>query len=459
MSRTAMSTDGGAWIYTILNSQWFRYDWPHKRFSSFLFQLPSVLTINLMPTAMGKEIAIDLFSFSYIFHPVISILICYFVLKKENKINLLVYPLLTFASVVLSSLFFGVGISNEAISYFWPLLFIVLKKEHRYLQTLIVLILSLCLSYSYELSLGLLLLAFIANIFQVEKTIARKLSSLAILAGILNLLWIIIRINALKVAENNFFNSFTQVWTTNLHLLLAMGVLFFISSYLADKGWRYFKKFFYLFGIILLTYSIDAVFRTHNLGEVFMSSHYARTIVVPAGFTIALMMLIFEGYIPRIKPPLSMSSNVRELLLISTLLILNFGTVYNYVLTKHWSQGIKKLNREIAKHDMCFTMDKEYFDKEFVNTGITHWPLSFVTAALNEGFKLKTILFTKMITTEKGLAGFNSCHSLHNDRLYTEDNWYLEIDLSPEGKGLFDFSHILKNVKPLPAEIKPKSKD
>ncbi len=121
------------------------------RFSTLLFQLPYHIADWLTLGNLSVKSSMWILNSSYQFHPILSLILCYMVLKKVNKQEWIVFPLISFAMYTQNIMSFGIGVLQESTSFFWPLfLLIIFNKRLSVFQFLFSLPFVVLLNVSYE---------------------------------------------------------------------------------------------------------------------------------------------------------------------------------------------------------------------------------------------------------------------------------------------------------------------
>jgi hypothetical protein len=98
----------------------------HGRYLSILLQLPSLVARFL---GASPAVIVRAYEATITWHPVLSLLGCFAILKSRRRLDLLIYPILSFAIADQLSHAFTCGGIHEVISLFWPALLLLLTTE------------------------------------------------------------------------------------------------------------------------------------------------------------------------------------------------------------------------------------------------------------------------------------------------------------------------------------------
>lgn len=121
-----LSADGVYYFTWILdNCDFIKFDWS-RQFADYLSQWPLVLAVKLGLTNI--QMLIKIFALGIYFPFLISFLLCIYALRKEDKL-ILIFPLISMATICLSSDFILISESLVMANMAWPILLILLRRE------------------------------------------------------------------------------------------------------------------------------------------------------------------------------------------------------------------------------------------------------------------------------------------------------------------------------------------
>jgi hypothetical protein len=136
------------------------------RYVSVLFQLPS-----LACRAMGLSPAVILrvYEAVLVWHPVLSLVACFAILRARRRLDLLAFPVLSFAIADQISHAYACGTIHDAISFFWPPFLLILTTERpKIADVLATFSLLAALTFTHE-SAAIFFLLIAASSFQLSR--------------------------------------------------------------------------------------------------------------------------------------------------------------------------------------------------------------------------------------------------------------------------------------------------
>lgn len=104
--------------------------------------------------AQGVKAVIALFDFAYLMHPFVSLGVTAWILKRVNRLHLVVFPALSMATVTESTIGYPVGMVNFTLSLFWPLLALtVFRRPASKTELAVLIVFAVFMLFSYEPSM------------------------------------------------------------------------------------------------------------------------------------------------------------------------------------------------------------------------------------------------------------------------------------------------------------------
>lgn len=294
-----LNFEGGIWFYQILNTHTYVSKAHGLRWSDLLWQLPTLFSVNFL-SWVPLQANLYLLSATYTLHPLFCILLCYLLVRKEqNSFLYMTFPLLSMGSAVASNLSFVVGITNGAITFFWPLLFLLIfKGTSKPKYFLYSLVFTVLLSMNYEPAM----IFFPILSFAVLKRSSFKLQKndlFFLIAFTISTLFQILRVTYQYVYERHFVDTY---WTAVLrqqysqyYLFLAAAIAVFMISFLFYVRS---KKIGSLFCGVLIGAGIFLIWSFRSPLVTLMESRENRSVAIPIAAAIALGLVYIQYYLP-----------------------------------------------------------------------------------------------------------------------------------------------------------------
>ena len=113
-------SDGIYWTFEILNKKTFFFDQQFTRYTDILLQIPALIVLKFN---LGETLALKLNNLSYSLNPIVSFLACIVILKKRRRLDLLIFPILCFATVTQTVMSVPFVLIPGLLSLLWPLFF------------------------------------------------------------------------------------------------------------------------------------------------------------------------------------------------------------------------------------------------------------------------------------------------------------------------------------------------
>lgn len=216
--------DGSFWFFAIFNSRNFFWDRNLIRAISSVLQFPALVYLKLFPQSV--EPAAYILSFSFQWHPLVSLIACYLILKKAGRLELFFFPLSGFALCALNLMPYASLVVPETLSLFWPLfLLLTTNRLHRFTLGAVTFLLFI-FAFGYESGVILVPLFWLAILKNLH-LLGRKKIFLFLLSSLVFLFYIYRLQTAPDFSKGHFADAIFSglFFGFRLHNLLAM-VLF-----------------------------------------------------------------------------------------------------------------------------------------------------------------------------------------------------------------------------------------
>ena len=280
--------DGAGWIYYILQKGYF-FDYGYWRRFSLVIESPFMLIKYLFPLAPTK-LLIAVCDFSFQCHPIISLIACWTILIKADRLDLIVFPALSYSLATLSTIGFAVGVVPESLSLFWPLLLLMtLFDELSWVSLSISVILILALAFTYEFSTIFIVLLAGIKLLRLKSNLSLK--GLIVLATLgLAQVFIFFRVFGPNAANQTFFWASIKSPLFGFREYSLITLLFFSISIIPQRlPTRIRKLGLILFSVISLWY-----FVLFSRDGVILGSEYIfRVSAIPTAFFIAVVFVLY----------------------------------------------------------------------------------------------------------------------------------------------------------------------
>jgi hypothetical protein len=337
-----LSNEGGQWVYEILNTSGASYSHVFFRYSDILFQIPSILAMRILGET-GIGLATTLAELSYSLHPVVSILICAWILKRRERIDLILWPLLSFAIATMPTAPFSVGVVAGATSFFWPaFLLVCLSPRPSPKTTIAILAFSVLLLFSHESALALFVPLSLASLAMngwrwPTNRVHRRLTVFFVF-GLLSYLARLLIEQA--DPRSKFFSEVFRPWNSEREFGLALLLLTSLTlpSALGSTRSKYFSALLAAGTVLFTTWMLLFADLTQVKTEY---GYAARASATSLATVIALLFLILFSNLMR-TPDWIRSVGGRAFVVV-TFLSLLAAAVVDYQVTNAWKESLDEL--------------------------------------------------------------------------------------------------------------------
>lgn len=234
--------DGVHFFLSILRCETFMMNNPARQYGQYFTEFPIVFCLKYAHTK-NVTILSYIFGFGLYLPQIISLSICFYIVRKTN-IHYMLFPILSLFGVS-HSIFFHMASDTLAITYvFWPILFfIVFVKEYKGVDMLLLMVIVFVFIRSYESAsiLGLILLVvLIAEAYHNWKTVSNRTRLVWVALVLIIIYGIIIAVKEIMnptdpINKASFLRDIPTVLNNNQAMLSAMYVLMITGTLLSKR--------------------------------------------------------------------------------------------------------------------------------------------------------------------------------------------------------------------------------
>lgn len=372
-----MYSDGIIFFSWAIDTHSYGYDGRYLRHIYYLMQLPSVFIDKFLTFLPNNTVWSALaFCFSYGLHPVISMMGCYFILRKYRKVQYLVFPLLSYALITVPLMTYPSLTIQETISVFWPLFFLLsfspLKSR---LEIYGGLALSLLLAAGYETSV----LFFIVN---ASILIIRGQTGLLFISQILGGCWILFRLLGPNAGPNEaFLESFSVPLTEGFHFYTFCGVMAVAALLLKPKKWLILPLIFLCLMTLYWGMKDVIFFPDTYLWQAFTD----RTRATPLTSILALLAYWANAKKKELRP-----------LFYFCMFALVISCAYDILATYYYARGVSYAEKMANENEGCNIIPLADFEEQFaVQHAIKMWPFPLISVQPHKTLKPKSVFFVE----------------------------------------------------------------
>ncbi|MCE3010009.1 MAG: hypothetical protein LW875_05305 [Proteobacteria bacterium] len=338
-----------------------------------------------MKTFAGDDLQVEIFllNFFYIFHPLISLIACAFIVQTDMEEKFLAFASISISFATLSTHAFALGQVGLSLSLFWPLLILHRRlswpKNSAWAGIGVLAIIGL-LSFSYEMSViltGLLL----CQHWQLYRFGQRRI----LVALVASFLWITARIIfPFGGAKRGFYESLLgdlgefRIWT-GVSLLVIISVVFFLPR--SRRRWQWILLTFWTagsLGLIISYLKVDS-----KMGFNFFNSRISS---IPMAFCLAVLCLLLSD---------AKFVSHRFILRFFVCVSISVGCSYDWFATARWSEGRRGLEKILKTKEKCVVVSRNEFESISLSNGLTDWNLEHTSVILQRTRNPNVIAFAQ----------------------------------------------------------------
>lgn len=395
LSHRTFFADGSHWLFHMVGNQQFFWDGQYWRLITLALEAPAIWLCHLIRSTSIVTLVLEL---AFNLHPFLSLAACYYILKRQRREDLFVFPVLSFALCTGALMSYPSLVIPETLSVFWPLLFLVVNPDREGLGRAFFIGLGfVAMAFSYEAAVLLMGVLGIAVYWQRRSSLSRWQENYYLglcFAVILFMLWRLFEPHA--GPKQQFV---TALLNSRLDPFRALGigaalVIAFCVFWLSSSRWA--KSFFYLATIAGPAAFLVYIFYRFDLKALGNPVWEARTTTIP-------ICSVFAG----LACYMALSKRQRNLeftkgLYVFTCAVLLASLVQDILLTRFWRLGYGAIQELREQGEGCNVISPEAFQNKIETPyGFSNWWLPFVTAGFEYSASLNKIFFVETALSGK----------------------------------------------------------
>jgi hypothetical protein len=387
--------EGSTWFMRLISEHRIFYDDAFYRYTDRILHVPSLLLVSIWPSF--DSLAIFLLSFMYSLHPLVSLFITLRLLRKKNRLDLFVFPVLSLVLATLPVLPNSIVMAALALSVFWPLFFLILlHKRGDKLESFFIFILFLAQLFSYEPAILFFILFGSICFYDLAKNNlnSRLFNYTVILTSSISVLWLLyIIVSPQRQHATGPFILSIQSYRDPFRIYCLFNI-FIVSFFLfGSQSKKYYSKNFFL--TIWTVFFINSGYFIYKMFRIFdflTYSYPSRTTAIPFAFVLAVIC----AFMSVVKVNHSwINSKAGKNLLVLTSIIVYLGTIYDLQVTYRWNKNFQYFSNLVLDKKGCVNLSKIYND-DFTPSTIPPYAIaasSILVQILNKVKPIKSILF------------------------------------------------------------------
>ena len=234
-------SDGAWWFFNLVSSRSFAFDSSFARYTDRIFQIPALVALF---AGFGDNVILKTYSVFYNFNPLCSLLICGWILKKRDRIDLLIFPVLSFALVTQTTLGDPSVMVSSLLSFTWPLFFLSVLPRRGFLTSIGILGLVTCFAFEHESGIIFLLMLILVKSYEGYTDIAERKREHYLLGGLFfaAAAWLVYRVVGPTAGPSQYFvDAIFFKWDSfrkaSLAILISAILVFFKPQFISAKIW------------------------------------------------------------------------------------------------------------------------------------------------------------------------------------------------------------------------------
>ena len=437
LSFRTMLSEGAFWFYTILTQHAVFSDLVFYRHINYLIQAPAVIFLKSMSFLGFSNLESKgalLLSFGWQIQYTISLCLCWYILSKKNKKEMIFFPLLSLAAACMPVIPYGVCLMLPAANIFWPalLLSLFVNRKSLVFDSLLLGLLLFLLAISYEGSIlffSLLISIYIYDIV-TKKNRPDLLNYLLIVLCVIFSMWLVyVSTFANSQITGSFIENLFKTPFSKFQIFGVLMTLFFYIALYSDRLFHNFRRFkTILFFLALLSVLGITSFLFNDLVLYFTNeaipnnnAHAARLFGIFFVFSIGLMASIFvlffhdENKYERIT-----ETKIIVVFALFVALIIDTGYI------KIWSDQLKTLRQVVYEQVGCFNLTNKEFMTKFDHGYIPTFAVPYHSLMIQiiDGKES----FESVVIASQSFD--NACNSMDSEVLKTDQGYQIHFNLS-----------------------------
>lgn len=413
-------SDGIWWFFNLIKNRTFVYDAAFTRYADLIFQIPALAALHL---GFDDNVVLKLYSLMHNFNPFVSLLFCGWILKKRDRLELLIFPILSFATVTQATLGDPSGMVSSLLSFTWPLFFLTVLKKRDFLTWFGIVGLVFCFAFEHESGVIFLLMLTVLESIEAYTAPADKKREHFILCGLflLGSIWLVYRVFGSTAGTNQYFvASLLRPWDS---FRLASSV-FFISALLVFFKPRKISSKNWLIGLIILVASAAIYTAMAMQSEppalIFWNAARGRTTGVFYSAIIGFCCFVLL----KLKGPLHLMKSEYRVFLGIVTLALAVSLAHDIKLNTAWQRSTSFIKSKISAEPGCLQLSERESGEKISHYGFYDALLPLVSIVMSkiEYGTVGTVLYStegNKLSRIKNVKNF--CCLLGQGKLYFSD--------------------------------------
>lgn len=342
-------SDGAWWFFNIVREKSFAFDINFARYADRLFQVPALVALY---AGFGDNVVLKLYSLFYNFNPLCSILVSAWILKKRDRLDLLIFPVLSFATVTQTTLGDPSVMVSSLLSFTWPLFFLAVLPKRGFFSWAGIVGLVACFAFEHESGVIFLFMLIFVKAFEGYTDIAGKKREHFLLGGLFftAATWLVYRVVGPTAGPRQFFiDALFFRWDSfrmaSIAILMSAILVFFKPQRISSKKW--------LSGLTLFAFSA-AVYTAVTMNTepeefVFWSVNYARSTATFFAAIIGLCCFV----VMKMNRQTHLKKYENRAALVITCFALAVSLVHDIKLNSFWLKSTSFIKSKISAEPGC----------------------------------------------------------------------------------------------------------
>jgi hypothetical protein len=410
--------DAGYLIFKMLEFGEFGIRLEH-RYSTDLLTLPSYLA---MTSGFSIPVIVSLWELVLTIYPIASVIGCLLYLYRIRRLELFIFPALSYAMTSQITGPFNYQQLNELYALFWPvLLYVVTIKRPTWAGSLVMFFLLFVLGLTHEGAI-LFFPIIIFSSWTVFRTSGQRFHLFIIVMSLLGMLSCFYR--QAQYAHNNNFTRIDFRWSDPFPLICLISCVLIFTLILLELRGKKDSIVARLIRPVILVLPLSYLL-IPTTPKIFLAEVY-RIYSIPIVGVLATIMLISKGRDPK------------KWILQTTILFLFVASYHDLQITRSWLKSYAWMRQELSDHSWCHTIPREEYRKHLLPAGIFEKYVNIVSLMIQPPQSPMGILYS-----QGELPSQDPCKSLREGYLSfpqpTEP-----VKLAKPGKfaGLFEFGFL-----------------